>query len=63
MKLGNKGWMPRINLNNRRISDRLAVNGNMATDLWKEYASLLSLKMEIEHTSFILEEGLHCQNI
>ena len=57
--------LPVIDTNKRRgiVLERLPVNRKIGIDLRKEYASLYSLRWEIERTFSIMEEILHCENI
>ena len=54
-----------IDTNKRRgiVPERLSVNRKIGIDLRREYASLYSLRWEIERTFSILEEILQCENI
>ena len=57
--------LPVIDTNKRRgiVDNRLPVNRKIGIELRKEYASLYSLRWEIERTFSILEEMLKCENI
>ena len=57
--------LPIIDTNKRRgiVDNRLLVNRKIGIDLRKEYASLYSLRWEIERTFSILEEILKAENI
>jgi len=57
--------LPVIDTNRRRgiVPERLPVNRRIGIELRKEYASLYSLRWEIERTFSILEEILQCENI
>ena len=56
---------PVIDTNRRRgiIPERLSMNRRIGIDLRKEYASLYSLRWEIERTFSILEEIMKTENI
>ncbi|MCL5791168.1 MAG: transposase [Candidatus Thermoplasmatota archaeon] len=49
--------LPIIDTNRRRgiVPERLSVNRRIGIDLWREYASLYSLRWEIERTFSIME--------
>ena len=57
--------LPVIDTNKRRgiVPERLSVNRKIGIDLRREYASLYSLRWEIERTFSILEEILQCENV
>ncbi len=57
--------LPVIDTNRRRgiVPERLSVNRKIGIDLRREYASLYSLRWEIERTFSILEEILQCENV
>jgi hypothetical protein len=57
--------LPVIDTNKRRgiVPERLSVNRKIGIDLRKEYASLYSLRWEIERTFSILEEIMRAENI
>jgi hypothetical protein len=45
------------------VDERLPINRKIGIDLRREYASLYSLRWEIERTFSIMEDILHCENI
>lgn len=57
--------VPVIDTNRRRgiVPDRLSVNRRIGIDLRMEYASLYSLRWEIEKTSPILGEIIKAENV
>ena len=57
--------LPVIDTNRRRgiVQERLSVNRKIGIDLRREYASLYSLRWEIERTFSILEEIMRAENI
>jgi hypothetical protein len=57
--------LPVIDTNKRRgiVPERLSMNRKIGIDLRREYASLYSLRWEIERTFSILEEIMQCENI
>ncbi|MDS0256552.1 transposase, partial [Thermoplasmatales archaeon AK] len=57
--------LPIIDTNRRRgmVPERLSMNRKIGIDLMREYASLYSLRWEIERTFSILEEIMRAENI